>query len=79
MGNVKLLCVSPFGNYIIQQILEKGPPAEKEKVLDYLKKNFGELSQNKFASNVTEKSVIHGTPTFRDEVMQSLIKGNGKE
>jgi len=42
-------CQCQYGNYIMQHLLERGPQAEKEMLLDILKKNFVKLSMNKFA------------------------------
>eukprot|EP01017_Pseudomicrothorax_dubius_P044422 TRINITY_DN7503_c0_g1_i11.p1 TRINITY_DN7503_c0_g1~~TRINITY_DN7503_c0_g1_i11.p1 ORF type:complete len:221 (+),score=51.06 TRINITY_DN7503_c0_g1_i11:42-704(+) len=74
MFSIKDLCVSPFGNYIIQHILDKGPQTERETLLNYIRDNFVALSMNKFASNVTEKSMIHGTIEFKKEVLQVIVK-----
>ena len=49
MDNIIRLSECQFGNYIIQHILEKGPPVEKEKVLSAIKQGFVDLSINKFA------------------------------
>jgi pumilio RNA-binding family len=76
MGNVIKLCECQYGNYIMQHILEKGPPHEKEILLDTVKDNFIKLSLNKFASNVTEKSVINSSPEFRKELVNLLLKDN---
>lgn len=49
MDNIIRLSECQFGNYIIQHIIEKGPPLEKEKVLSTIKQGFVDLSVNKFA------------------------------
>jgi len=49
MDNIIRLSECQFGNYIIQHIIEKGPPIEKEKVLSTIKQGFVDLSVNKFA------------------------------
>lgn len=72
MSSALKCCESQYGNYITQYILEKGPQAQKIQLLDVLKDNFVRLSMNKFASNVTEKSVKHGTPEFRRDVVTTL-------
>jgi len=73
MGSIILLCECQYGNYIMQHLIEKGPEPEKEQLYETLRKNFVKLSQNKFASNVTEKAVIHGSMDFRREVLKVLI------
>jgi len=42
-------CQCQYGNYIMQHLLERGPQAEKDMLLEILKKNFVKLSMNKFA------------------------------
>jgi len=80
MLNREELCFSPFGNYIIQHILDKGPKDEKMQLLNYICDEFPTLCSNKFASNVSEKSVIHGTDEFRKDVVYKISKPvNDKE
>ena len=49
MGNIFPLCECQYGNYIIQHLIEKGPESEKQILYEAVKKNFVQLSQNKFA------------------------------
>lgn len=49
MSSALKCCESQYGNYITQYILEKGPMAQKNQLLDVLKDNFVRLSMNKFA------------------------------
>jgi len=58
----------------MQYILEKGPQDEKQKILKVVKEHFVELSLNKFASNVTEKSIIFSDNEFKCGVVQVLGK-----
>lgn len=58
----------------MQYIIEKGPHQEKEKILDVVKTNFVSLSLNKFASNVTEKSVIYSDKEFKKSLVNLLLK-----
>jgi len=58
----------------MQYILEKGPLNEKEQILKVVKEHFVELSLNKFASNVTEKSILYSDPEFKKGVLKVLLK-----
>jgi len=73
MGSIIPLCECQYGNYIMQHLLEKGPEPEKDILFETIRKNFIKLSQNKFASNVTEKSVIYGSMEFRRNVLNVLM------
>jgi pumilio RNA-binding family len=73
MGSIIPLCECQYGNYIMQHLLEKGPEPEKEVLYEAIRKNFIKLSQNKFASNVTEKSVTFGSMEFRRQVLIVLM------
>lgn len=66
-------CQCQYGNYIMQYVLEQGPPEEKALLYDVLRKNFVRLSMNKFSSNVTEKSVRLGNGQYRADVVASLL------
>jgi len=73
MKNCLQCCQCQYGNYIMQHLLEKGPQKEKDQLLTQLQPNFVRLSMNKFASNVTEKSVLHGSMDFKRGVKDVLL------
>lgn len=73
MANTYQCCQCQYGNYLMQFILEKGPQEEKEILFQVLKKNFIKFSLDKFASNVTEKSIIHSSSEFKEEIVDILI------
>lgn len=66
MENLVSLCECQYGNYIMQYILENGLESEKKKILKVVKDHFVQLSLNKFASNVTEKSIIFSDLDYKD-------------
>eukprot|EP01016_Furgasonia_blochmanni_P012631 TRINITY_DN162_c0_g1_i10.p1 TRINITY_DN162_c0_g1~~TRINITY_DN162_c0_g1_i10.p1 ORF type:complete len:772 (-),score=151.26 TRINITY_DN162_c0_g1_i10:522-2837(-) len=74
MQDCKKLCECQFGNYLMQHVIEKGPPKEKDQLLAVTCENFVELSLNKFASNVTEKSIIFSSHEYRKSVLNQLLK-----
>lgn len=58
--NGKLLSIHSYSNYVMQHMLTFGPESYKNNLYDeIILKNFVELSVDKFASNVTEKAVMH--------------------
>ena len=40
MSNLIRLCECQYGNYIMQYILEKGPPVEKNEILGIVREHF---------------------------------------
>jgi len=54
-------------------LLEKGPQEEKDILFETVRKNFIKLSKNKFASNVTEKSVFFGTMEYKRQILTLLM------
>ncbi|EGR34480.1 pumilio-family RNA binding repeat protein [Ichthyophthirius multifiliis] len=74
--NLILLCKCQYGNYIIQYIIENGLEEDKQYLLQVVKKNFVSLSLNKFASNVTEKSILYSNDEFKYGVLENLLRLN---
>lgn len=52
-----LLIQSPFGNYAVQHALQVWGPLECQPILQLIKVHLGELSTQKFSSNVVEKAI----------------------
>ena len=59
MNKSVALCFCQFGNYIMQHLIMKGSQKIKEEIMDQVKNDFVQLSNNKFASNVMEKIIIN--------------------
>ncbi|KAJ6965076.1 pumilio [Populus alba x Populus x berolinensis] len=56
--NAMLLSESPFGNYVVQHVLNERIQNATIGILEHLKGCFVSLSMNKFGSNVVEKCLI---------------------
>ncbi|EAS02166.2 pumilio-family RNA-binding repeatprotein (macronuclear) [Tetrahymena thermophila SB210] len=78
MTNLIRLCECQYGNYIIQYIIEKGQKLEKDEILQVVKVHFVDLSLNKFASNVTEKSIVYSDEEFKAGVLDVLLRPNNQ-
>jgi len=63
-----------YGNYVIQHILEKGKPADRALIIDKIRGQVLQLSKHKFASNVVEKCVAHGSRAERRELIAEVIE-----
>jgi pumilio RNA-binding family len=62
-----------YGNYVVQHILRHGKPQEIHEVIKLLKGKFVQLCQHKFASNVVEQCVEHGSDEHRQWIIDELI------
>lgn len=67
----------PFGNYVVQYVLELGHPEATEGIMLQLCGHYPELAQQKFSSNVVEKCLKLGGPglaEMRERVIRELIE-----
>ncbi|WIA19593.1 hypothetical protein OEZ85_005532 [Tetradesmus obliquus] len=63
-----------YGNYVIQHVVEQGKPHERDAVYERLFPHIVVLSQNKFASNVVEKMLLHCTPAQRGAIVEEFLR-----
>lgn len=68
------LAQDQYGNYVIQHVVEQGKPHERDAVYERLFPHIVVLSQNKFASNVVEKMLLHCTPTQRGAIVEEFLR-----
>lgn len=55
-------------------MVEQGKPFERDAVYDRLFPHIVVLSQNKFASNVVEKMLLHCTPAQRGAIVEEFLR-----
>ena len=81
LSNIDKLTVDPFGNYVVQYIINK--ETEKNdydytyKIVHLLKPKITELSLHKFGSNVIEK--ILRTPIVSETMIMELLNNGGEK
>ena len=66
----------PFGNYVVQYVLELGHSEATERIMEKLTGHYSDLAQQKFSSNVVEKCLKLGGPSLadaRERVIRELI------
>lgn len=74
------LTLDQFGNYVIQHILEHGRNVEdKNRIVKSIKGKVIELSNHKFASNVVEKCLQHGSEKDRKEIIDEFLESTNYE
>ncbi|KAL5149599.1 putative pumilio 7, chloroplastic [Glycine soja] len=66
-----LLAQDPFGNYVVQYIIEMENPSASLKLHSQFKGNYANLSMQKFSSHVVEKCLVH-IVEIRSRIVQEL-------
>lgn len=56
-------------------MLEHGDKKDKTAIITKMKGQLVQLSQHKFASNVVEKCVEHGSPSDRTIILEEILSG----
>ncbi|KAM5582234.1 pumilio [Rosa sericea] len=72
-SNALILSQDPFGNYVVQFVFELQLPWATVDILEQLEGNYGDLSVQKYSSNVVEKSLKYAGEERRTRIIQELI------
>ncbi|KAL4392559.1 hypothetical protein HN51_014057 [Arachis hypogaea] len=72
-ANALLLSQDPFGNYVVQYILELGIPHATGAILLQFEGNYVHLSRQKFSSHVVEKCLAVFNDENRSRVIHELL------
>lgn len=70
---IDMLVLDQYGNYVVQHVVENGPPADREMVFNKLLSRVVKLSEHKYASNVVEKCFIKGTGPQRTQMVDTIV------
>ncbi|KAJ8760127.1 hypothetical protein K2173_010983 [Erythroxylum novogranatense] len=73
ISNALILSQDPFGNYVVQFVLELQLPWATEDILHQLEGNYGDLSMQKYSSNVVEKCLKYAGDLSRARIIGELI------
>lgn len=72
-GCAQMLITDQYGNYVAQHVIEKGKPEDSSKMISLVMNQLLSLSKHKFASNVVEACIKHGTIEDRRAIREKLI------
>lgn len=72
-ANSLILAQDPFGNYVVQYVLQLGLSWASEEVMNRLAENYAHLSMQKFSSNVVEKCLKVAGEEWRVRIVQELM------
>ncbi|KAL6966226.1 Pumilio 12 [Sarracenia purpurea var. burkii] len=73
ISNALILCQDRFGNYVVQFVFGLHVPWATVDILDQLEGNFGDLSMQKYSSNVVEKCLKYAGEEHRSSIIRELI------
>jgi hypothetical protein len=76
--NGETLIQDQYGNYVIQHLLEKGKPEDRDALLARIRGNMVTLSTHKFASNVIEKCISFCAPNIRRELIGEILESKNE-
>lgn len=65
-----------FGNYLVQNMAEKGSDVDKRELGKIIVANIMEMSLDKFASNVVERSMALWHADYVEQIFEELSKVN---
>lgn len=72
-AHTKTLVLDQYGNYVLQHILEKDGEHDKNEIIKAIMSSFLEYSRHKFASNVVEKCICHGSYSQRQMIVTFVL------
>ncbi|KJZ72891.1 hypothetical protein HIM_07654 [Hirsutella minnesotensis 3608] len=64
-ASAPLLITDQYGNYVAQHVIQNGNQIDSQAMIELVMSQLLALSKHKFASNVVEKCIEHGTPEQR--------------
>lgn len=71
--HARVLVQDPFGNYVVQYIIDLNEPGFTDPVVRSFKGCIGSLSRHKFSSNVVEKCLRCAGPESKDMIVDELL------
>jgi mRNA-binding protein PUF3 len=72
------LITDQYGNYVTQHMIVHGFPEDRERMIEQVKANVMLYSRHKFASNVVEKCLTHGSTKQRREILMVVIESSSE-
>ncbi|KAM7208626.1 Pumilio y domain family member 4 [Naviculisporaceae sp. PSN 640] len=67
------LVMDPFGNYVVQYIIDLNEPSFTEPIVESFRGNICTLSKHKFSSNVVEKCLRCASDASRDAIVSEMV------
>jgi pumilio RNA-binding family len=71
--HTRALMQDQYGNYVVQFVLERGQPSDRNHVIGLLRGQLLGMASHKFASNVCEKALVHSARADRDALIGEIL------
>lgn len=71
--NARILVQDPFGNYVVQYIIDLNEPTFTEPVVEMFRGCISQLSRHKFSSNVIEKCLRCAQAPSKDMIVEEML------
>ncbi|KAH7321046.1 putative RNA-binding protein [Stachybotrys elegans] len=71
--HARILVQDPFGNYVVQYIIDLNEPTFTEPVVEMFRGCIGQLSRHKFSSNVIEKCLRCAQAPSKDMIVEEML------
>lgn len=78
-NHARILVQDPFGNYVVQYIIDLNEPSFTEPVVTMFRGCVSQLSRHKFSSNVIEKCLRCSGPASKDMIVEELLQPSEME
>lgn len=79
LESVNELSVDPYGNYVVQSIVEHGEPRDRQIIVLKFEGRVMRMSHQKHSSNVIEKCLVHGSYMDRKRIISEIMCAAGGE
>nr|GMC54321.1 pumilio homolog 12-like [Ipomoea batatas] len=79
LANAVFLSEDPYGNYVVQHLLDQNIPGVEETLLECLEGKFATLSCNKYSSNVVEKFFVKSGENSSKIIMELITSPNASK
>jgi len=73
------LSADPFGNYVVQHLLEHGGQATRSMIVRKFDRRVMSMCYHKFASNVLEKCLVVGSQEDRQLIINEILGDTGSQ
>ena len=78
-ANAPILVMDPFGNYVVQYIIDLNESTFTEPLVHEFQGKIGVLSRHKFSSNVVEKCLRCATDGSKDAIISEMLNNDEVE
>jgi mRNA-binding protein PUF3 len=73
------LIMDSFGNYVAQHVIKHGDDANRNRMIGLVLNNVKVFARHKFASNVVEKCILHGTFDQQKQILDHVMSGSNED